>query len=113
MTEIVGAVGGKLHTGRSRNDQVATDFRLWVMDSIDELRPKLTDLQTALCDKAGEHVETVMPGYTHVQPAQPITAGRSKTHDETQVHRYSQRDCIVRSRRQRADPVDELRVVAV
>ena len=75
MTEIVGAVGGKLHTGRSRNDQVATDFRLWVMDAIDELRPMLADLQTALCEKADEHVATVMPGYTHVQPAQPITAG--------------------------------------
>ncbi|MEO8396886.1 MAG: argininosuccinate lyase, partial [Chloroflexota bacterium] len=75
MTEIVGSVGGKLHTGRSRNDQVATDFRLWVMDAIDELRPMLADLQRALCEKAGEHVATVMPGYTHVQPAQPITAG--------------------------------------
>ncbi len=75
MTEIVGAVGGKLHTGRSRNDQVATDFRLWVMDTIDELRPMIADLQTALCEKADDHIATVMPGYTHVQPAQPITAG--------------------------------------
>ena len=55
--------------------QVATDFRLWVMDAIDELRPILADLQTVLCEKADEHVATVMPGYTHVQPAQPITAG--------------------------------------
>ena len=75
MTEIVGSVGGKLHTGRSRNDQVATDFRLWVMDAIRELRPMIGELQAALCDKAEAHVETVMPGYTHVQPAQPITAG--------------------------------------
>lgn len=75
LTEIVGAVGGKLHTGRSRNDQVATDFRLWVMDAIDELRPYIHDLQDALCEMAEANAETVMPGYTHVQPAQPITAG--------------------------------------
>lgn len=75
LTEIVGTVGGKLHTGRSRNDQVATDFRLWVMDAIDELRPYIHDLQDALCEMAEANAETVMPGYTHVQPAQPITAG--------------------------------------
>lgn len=75
LTELVGAVGGKLHTGRSRNDQVATDFRLWVMDAIDGLRTLIHELQAALIDKASEHVETLMPGYTHVQPAQPITAG--------------------------------------
>ena len=75
LTEIVGPVGGKLHTGRSRNDQIATDFRLWVMSAIDDLRPALHDLQTALVEKSSEHVETLMPGYTHVQPAQPITAG--------------------------------------
>jgi argininosuccinate lyase len=74
LTEIVGAVGGKLHTGRSRNDQVATDFRLWVMDAISELRPYLHQLQAALCEIAEAHTETVMPGYTHVQPAQPTTA---------------------------------------
>lgn len=74
LTEIVGAVGGKLHTGRSRNDQVATDFRLWVMDAISEIRLLLQQLQAALCDAAEAHTETVMPGYTHVQPAQPTTA---------------------------------------
>ena len=74
LTEIVGAVGGKLHTGRSRNDQVATDFRLWVMDAIREIRPYIHQLQAALCETAEAHVETIMPGYTHVQPAQPITA---------------------------------------
>ncbi len=75
LTEIVGPVGGKLHTGRSRNDQIATDFRLWVMSAIDDLRVLLNDLQTALTETASAHVETLMPGYTHVQPAQPITAG--------------------------------------
>ena len=75
LTEIVGSVGGKLHTGRSRNDQIATDFRLWVMDAIDDLRQPIRDLQMALVETASAHVETLMPGYTHVQPAQPITAG--------------------------------------
>jgi argininosuccinate lyase len=74
LTEMVGAVGGKLHTGRSRNDQVATDLRLWVLDAIGDLRPLLHETMSALCDGASGQLETVMPGYTHVQPAQPITA---------------------------------------
>jgi argininosuccinate lyase len=74
LTEIVGAVGGKLHTGRSRNDQVATDFRLWVMNALVEVDTHLSALQVALVEKAEPHIETVMPGYTHLQPAQPITA---------------------------------------
>jgi len=75
LTEIVGEVGGKLHTGRSRNDQVATDFRLWVMDAIDATVARLRNLQHALVEQADTHAATVMPGYTHLQPAQPITAG--------------------------------------
>lgn len=75
LTELVGPVGGKLHTGRSRNDQVATDFRMWVMDALVDLRNAVRDLQQALVDQAENHVETLMPGYTHLQPAQPITAG--------------------------------------
>lgn len=75
LTEIVGVVGGKLHTGRSRNDQVATDFRLWVMDAHHHLYIGLMRLQEALMQQAKSHVDTLMPGYTHVQPAQPITAG--------------------------------------
>lgn len=75
LIELVGAVGGKLHTGRSRNDQVATDFRLWVMNALDELDKLLYTIQLALIEQAEQHVETVMPGYTHLQPAQPITAG--------------------------------------
>lgn len=74
LTEIVGAVGGKLHTGRSRNDQVATDFRLWTINAIRELDERIADFQDALITKASDHTGTVMPGYTHVQPAQPITA---------------------------------------
>jgi argininosuccinate lyase len=76
LTEIVGDVGGKLHTGRSRNDQVATDFRLWVMDSIDTIVGSLTDFQVALVEQAEQHIETLMPGYTHLQPAQPITVAQ-------------------------------------
>jgi argininosuccinate lyase len=74
LIELVGAVGGKLHTGRSRNDQVATDFRLWVMETIGSLDTLVHDLQGALVEQAARHLHTVMPGYTHLQPAQPITA---------------------------------------
>jgi len=73
LTEIVGDVGGKLHTGRSRNDQVATDFRLWSMRESDKLNEILLTLQEVLIDVAEHHIDTVMPGYTHMQPAQPIT----------------------------------------
>ncbi len=74
LTELVGPEGGKLHTGRSRNDQVATDFRLWVLDAIEEIKARLVGLQVALVEQAGKHIQTLMPGYTHLQPAQPITA---------------------------------------
>lgn len=74
LTELIGAVGGKLHTGRSRNDQVATDFKLWVRDAIEALRVQLGFLQSALIETAEKHVYSVMPGYTHMQPAQPVTA---------------------------------------
>ncbi len=75
LTEIVGAVGGKLHTGRSRNDQVATDFRLWLLGACDQLAEMLTDLQTALVENAEANLNLPMPGYTHLQHAQPITWG--------------------------------------
>jgi argininosuccinate lyase len=74
LTELVGAVGGKLHTGRSRNDQVATDFRLWVMDAQAEIDQLLSQLQGTLVEQAEGHLNTLMPGYTHLQPAQPVTA---------------------------------------
>ena len=75
LTEIVGAVGGKLHTGRSRNDQVATDFRLWVLQACADIRQQLTGLQSALIESAAADLNTPMPGYTHMQHAQPITWG--------------------------------------
>lgn len=75
LTELVGPVGGKLHTGRSRNDQVATDFRLWLLDACDQVAAMLTDLQQALIDSATANLNLPMPGYTHLQHAQPVTWG--------------------------------------
>ncbi len=75
MTEIVGPVGGKLHTGRSRNDQVATDFRLWVMRACVDVHTWLVDLQQALIESAEANLNLPLPGYTHLQHAQPITWG--------------------------------------
>jgi argininosuccinate lyase len=73
LIELVGPVGGKLHTGRSRNDQVATDLRLWTMRASDVVRAHLRDVQAALLDSAEPRLETLMPGYTHMQHAQPLT----------------------------------------
>jgi argininosuccinate lyase len=75
LAELVGAPAGRLHTARSRNDQVATDFRLWVRDAVDRLDAGLAAYQRALAEKALEHAATVMPGFTHLQPAQPVTFG--------------------------------------
>ena len=75
LTERLGDVGKKLHTARSRNDQVALDFRMHLRGAIDSLTEGLSSLVAALCDRAEEHAESVMPGYTHLQRAQPITFG--------------------------------------
>lgn len=75
LTEVVGPVGGRLHTARSRNDQVATDFKLWVRDAIDKIDAGLAAFQTALLDRAEADAATVMPGFTHLQIAQPVTLG--------------------------------------
>jgi argininosuccinate lyase len=75
LSELIGAGAGRLHTARSRNDQVATDFKLWVRDTIDSLDSSLADYQRALVDRAIEHADTVMPGFTHLQTAQPVTFG--------------------------------------
>ena len=74
LTEIAGPVGGKLHTGRSRNDQVATDMRLWLRGAVAELRQELRTLQQALLEQARPRLKTLMPGFTHLQQAQPISA---------------------------------------
>jgi len=73
LTQLVGAAGKRLHTGRSRNDQVATDVRLWLRGEIDQLAPLLTAMQQALVDLASAHTQTVMPGFTHMQVAQPVS----------------------------------------
>ncbi len=75
LTQLVGDAGKRLHTGRSRNDQVATDVRLWLRSEIDLINSLLTDLQKALVDVADQHVETIMPGFTHLQVAQPVSFG--------------------------------------
>ncbi len=75
LTELIGPAAGRLHTARSRNDQVATDFRLWVRDAIDTTDGLLTDLIAALVDRADEHAEAILPGFTHLQVAQPVTLG--------------------------------------
>ena len=75
LAELIGPAAGRLHTARSRNDQVATDFRLWVRDTIDDIDAALADYQRALAEKALEHAGTVMPGFTHLQTAQPVTFG--------------------------------------
>ena len=73
LTALVGDAGKRLHTGRSRNDQVATDVRLYVRHAIDELRELIRALQTALIDLAAQHTHTIMPGFTHLQVAQPVS----------------------------------------
>lgn len=75
LTERIGEAGKRLHTARSRNDQVATDFRLWVRDAIDGLATQVTDVMRALAQRAAEHAADPMPGFTHLQTAQPVTFG--------------------------------------
>jgi len=75
LAELIGPAAGRLHTARSRNDQVATDFRLWVRDACEQVEAGLIALQRALVTRAGEHADSVMPGFTHLQAAQPVTLG--------------------------------------
>src|SRR2546430_6472620 len=75
LVEMIGDLGRKLHTGRSRNDQVATDLRLWLRGEIDGISTLLVGLQKALLELADKHADTVMPGFTHLQVAQPVTFG--------------------------------------
>lgn len=75
LRELIGATAGRLHTARSRNDQVATDFRLWVRDRVDYTIAQLRDLQKALVTRAEDYADALMPGFTHLQPAQPVTFG--------------------------------------
>jgi argininosuccinate lyase len=75
LTDLIGPAGGRLHTARSRNDQVALDFRLYMRDAAGQLDAQIAELQLAFAEKALEHADTVMPGFTHLQSAQPVTFG--------------------------------------
>jgi argininosuccinate lyase len=75
LAELIGPAAGRLHTARSRNDQIATDFRLWVRNAVDRIDLALQELQAALIDQAEAHADWVMPGFTHLQIAQPVTFG--------------------------------------
>lgn len=94
LAEKIGPVAGRLHTARSRNDQVATDFRLWVRDALDEVNASLKALQRALLARAEEHADAVMPGFTHLQSAQPVTLGH---------HLMAYHEMIARDRSRLAD----------
>ena len=89
LTDLAGDAGKRLHTGRSRNDQVATDIRLWLRDTIDTIGSLLEQFQRALIDLAAQHADTIMPGFTHLQVAQPVTFGH---HLMAYVEMFS-RDC--------------------
>jgi argininosuccinate lyase len=98
LTQLVGDAGKRLHTGRSRNDQVATDVRLWLRGEIDQLLPLLRQMQASLVDLAAEHAHTIMPGYTHLQVAQPVSFAHHLLAYVEMFHRDEQRLVEVRSR---------------
>jgi argininosuccinate lyase len=98
LAELIGPAAGRLHTARSRNDQVATDFRLWVRDAIDEVEAGLEKLQQALLARAEEHADAVMPGFTHLQSAQPVTLGHHLMAYHEMVRRDRSRFADARAR---------------
>ncbi len=91
LTQMIGDTGKKLHTGRSRNDQIATDMRLYVRDVVDALIDRVKDLQQVLVDLAQQHTDTIMPGFTHLQAAQPVTFGHHMLAWEQMLERDRQR----------------------
>ncbi|MEI8033913.1 MAG: argininosuccinate lyase [Betaproteobacteria bacterium] len=101
LTDLVGDAGKRLHTARSRNDQVATDIRLYLREAIDQIRQHIHALQTALLDLAEQHTDTVMPGFTHLQVAQPVSLGHHLMAYYEMLVRDSQRysDCRKRVNR--------------
>ncbi|ODU07845.1 MAG: argininosuccinate lyase [Rubrivivax sp. SCN 71-131] len=98
LTALVGDAGKRLHTGRSRNDQVATDVRLWLRGEIDRLRPLLLEMQRALLEVADGHAETVMPGFTHLQVAQPVSFAHHLLAYVEMFARDAERLCDLRRR---------------
>jgi argininosuccinate lyase len=98
LTDLVGDAGKRLHTARSRNDQVATDIRLWLRAQIDDIRGQLKALRLALVNKAAAHAETIMPGFTHLQVAQPISFGHHMLAYEAMFSRDDERLADARKR---------------
>ena len=98
LTERIGTVGKKLHTGRSRNDQVATDIRLWLRDQIDTIKPIISDLQEQIIELAKAESNTIMPGFTHLQTAQPVTFGHHLLAWNEMLERDYSRLCDCRER---------------
>ena len=98
LAELIGPAAGRLHTARSRNDQVATDFRLWVRDAIDEVELGLQGLSDMLLARAEEHADAVMPGFTHLQSAQPVTLGHHLMAYHEMVRRDRSRFADARAR---------------
>ncbi|MFZ2648770.1 MAG: argininosuccinate lyase [Burkholderiaceae bacterium] len=98
LTQLIGDAGKRLHTGRSRNDQVATDLRLWLRDQIDDLNALLVALQRALVDVAAANAEVIMPGFTHLQVAQPVSFGHHLLAYVEMFARDTQRFTEVRAR---------------
>ncbi|NGZ05704.1 MAG: argininosuccinate lyase [Magnetococcales bacterium] len=98
LRELIGPVAGKLHTARSRNDQVATDLRLWLREEVDAIREALRTLQRILLTLAEAHIETIMPGFTHLQNAQPVTFGHHLMAYFEMLDRDRQRFAEVRQR---------------
>src|SRR4051794_16378470 len=101
LTALVGDAGKRLHTGRPRNDQIATDIRLWLRDAIDALSGQIVALRRALLDLASAHTDTIMPGFTHLQVAQPVTFGHHLLAYEAMLTRDTERfeDCRKRVNR--------------
>src|SRR4029453_11611820 len=98
LTDLVGDAGKRLHTGRSRNDQVATDLRLWLRGEIDRIVAALRALQSELVAQAERHADTVMPGFTHLQVAQPVTFGHHLLADVEMFERARERMLDARRR---------------
>ncbi|MFZ2996119.1 argininosuccinate lyase [Sphingobium sp.] len=98
LAALIGPVAGRLHTARSRNDQVATDFRLWVRDATDEVEAGLAGLQRALLTRAEEFADAVMPGFTHLQSAQPVTLGHHLMAYHAMIRRDRSRFADARAR---------------
>jgi argininosuccinate lyase len=98
LTQLVGGAGKRLHTGRSRNDQVATDIRLWLRGEVDDITAGLVELQKALVDLADKHSDVVMPGFTHLQVAQPVSFGHHMLAYVEMFSRDAQRMAEVRKR---------------